>query len=135
MVRLVQPSVGSGLDGLEILPDGRFIATFGGNPNNNQPAGVLEIKPSPDPMTGRAETNTIFLSFDTAIVGGLNGLTSPTAAQTTVAIDIKPGRDREGAGEFVDRGIARRMKGTRDRGGYCPPQASCVGPVSNRSML
>jgi hypothetical protein len=85
-----------GFDALEILPDGRFIATTGGN-SGGVFGGIIEIKPVPSPSSGFAETTLIRL---TDVTGGrarsMNGLTSPTAAQITAAIDIKPGSDPNG---------------------------------------
>ena len=58
-----------GLDSLEILPDGRFIATRGGGRSD-----VYEINPVPDATSGLAEVTLIPLMLDPAITGSLNGL-------------------------------------------------------------
>ena len=82
------PTSNIGFDALEILPDGRFIATRGGGSSE-----VYEINPIPDPFSGLAEVTLIPLNLDPAISGNLNGLTRPTTPVTVVAIDIKPGSD------------------------------------------
>lgn len=47
-----------GFDGLEILPNGRFLATRGRR-NNFEGAGIWEINPFPDPVSGLAEVSLI----------------------------------------------------------------------------
>jgi len=61
-----------GFDALEILPDGRFIATIAGRSGGN---AVYEINPVPSPSSGLAEVMLIPLNYDPAIAGHLNGLT------------------------------------------------------------
>ena len=62
-----------GFDGLEILPDGRFIATTWGLQAGI--SSIVEINPVPSPSSGLAEFTLLPLNFDPAIVGHLNGLT------------------------------------------------------------
>ncbi len=115
-----QPADFTGFDGLEILPDGRFIAT-----TNFQPRILIEIKPDPMPESGLAETMVIRLTFDPAILGQtLNGLTSPTAAQITVAIDIKPGSDPNGVNPTNNGLIPVAVLGSMDF------DASLVNPTT-----
>ena len=70
-----------GFDALDILPDGRFIATRGHTQGLVDPTtglfttGVFEINPSPDPTSGLAEVTLIPLTFDPTIDGNVNGLT------------------------------------------------------------
>ncbi len=61
-----------GFDALEILPDGRFIATKGGRGSSE----VYEINPIPDAISGLAEITLIPLVLDAGITGSLNGLDS-----------------------------------------------------------
>jgi len=72
-----------GFDSLEILPNGRFIATKARGSSD-----VYEINPIPHAISGLAEITLIPLVLDAAITGSLNGLDSLT---TPVVIDIKPG--------------------------------------------
>ncbi len=66
-----QPAI-FGFDALEILPDGRFIATISGRSGLNE---IYEINPVPSPSSGLAEVTLLPLNYDPAIVGHLNGLT------------------------------------------------------------
>jgi hypothetical protein len=60
-----------GLDGLEILPSGRFIATRGAGVNE-----LYELEPAADGESGWAGLTPIPLTFDPAIVGHVNSLES-----------------------------------------------------------
>jgi hypothetical protein len=60
-----------GLDGLEILPNGRFIATRGTGVNE-----LYEVNPAADGVSGFAELTPIPLAFDPAITGHINSLES-----------------------------------------------------------
>ncbi len=76
-------------DGLEILPDGTFIATRGGGGGGMlSPGELYEINPVADPTTGRAEVTLISLTFDPAITGHVNGLTASTEPMTVVALKV-----------------------------------------------
>jgi len=66
---LVGEPITFGFDSLEILPDGRFIATRGGARDD-----IYEINPVPDPVSGLAEVRLIMLARDPLIKGNLNGL-------------------------------------------------------------
>ena len=76
-----------GLDGLHILDDGTFIATRGaGAPKDS---ALWEIDPVPDPTSGLAEIALIPLTFDTLIVGSLNGLESaPSGGGGTLTLSL-----------------------------------------------
>ncbi len=76
--------VSFGFSSLEILPDGRFIATRARGSSE-----VYEIDPIPDAASGLAEITLIPLVLDAAITGSLNGLDSLTIP---IVIDIKPGK-------------------------------------------
>lgn len=58
-----------GFDALEILPDGRFIASRAGGRDD-----IFEIDPDPDATSGLAEVTLIAMMLDPAISGSLNGL-------------------------------------------------------------
>ena len=60
-----------GLDGLEILPSGRFIGTRGQGVNE-----LYEVNPAADGVSGLAELTRIPMTFDPAIVGHVNSLES-----------------------------------------------------------
>jgi hypothetical protein len=68
-----------GYDGLHILDDGTFIATRGGV-FTSEDSVVWEIGSVPDSVSGLAEIAPISLTFDTLVVGGLNGLTRLTSS-------------------------------------------------------
>jgi hypothetical protein len=63
-----------GFDALEILPNGRFIAT-----RARRSSEVYEIDPIPDATSGLAEITLIPLVLDAGITGSLTGLESLTS--------------------------------------------------------
>lgn len=72
-----------GFDSLEILPDGRFIASRAGGRND-----IYEIDPNPDASSGLAEATLVPIVLDPAISGSMNGLefsqTSPDQVQSLI---------------------------------------------------
>ena len=77
-----------GFDGLHILDDGTFIATRGGA-FTSEDSVVWEISSVPDAVSGLAEIAHIPLTFDTLIVGKLNGLTRLTSSpDSTFALSL-----------------------------------------------
>ena len=83
-------TVGGGFDGLHVLDDGTFIATLSG-PHPIDSA-IWEIDPTLDSL-GRAPVNLISLTYDTQIVGNLNGLTAsiPPTPQFLVSLSADGG--------------------------------------------
>ena len=68
---LLDTPIGFGMDALEILPNGRFIAT-----RSRDSSDIYEINPIPDAISGLAEITLIPLVLDAGITGSLNGLES-----------------------------------------------------------
>jgi hypothetical protein len=109
-----------GLDSLEILPDGRFIATRGGGRSD-----VYEINPVPDATSGLAEVTLIPLMLDPAITGSLNGLeflkASPGPIDNLIDDIIDLGLDDrttrrlirilESAQRLLDKGLLSKARG------------------------
>ncbi len=83
-----------GFDSLEILPDGRFIATRGEGYSE-----IYEINPVPDASSGLAEVTLIPLSLDPGITGGLNGLEFLQASPELIESLID---------DVIDLGLQRR---------------------------
>jgi hypothetical protein len=74
-----------GYDGLHILDDGTFVAVRGGPFAND--SVLWEIDPTPDSL-GVVPIQLIPLTFDTLIVGNLNGLEEIVSAQDPLVLSL-----------------------------------------------
>lgn len=82
--------VTEGFDALEILPNGRFLATRGG-PGLPAAERLYEIAPFLDPNTGFAEITLVPLSYSTALAGHINGLeVVPSGAAIGLQVSCPP---------------------------------------------